>query len=415
MSKALFAAITLAERGIKSDWLDIDVSSLYLDESDAYDEAESYADEEYSEPDDIELQKTKKEKSPSRRILETAFMGKYEAYIHPREPLSEYQEEYLLSDLYMLLRRLNRGWVERKVSGYKLAGFNAEVDEALQDGCECLYEQLQADKAAGKYYEHAIARYLKIAQNKSIDKYFRKKFGRYTPPKNESEGNEPVKRKEPFTVSLEGILTDGDGNSMTDRDIRFSTNPFENMTRPVWEREDKSRQLAVLYLKTLMDYEDEPQKPLAVMYGSVLYQLAKVMGGEDKLSLKAAKAKPLSSKEWAFERMGTATLKELSEESEAIVSEYYELSLSWGAPFLRHMFERTEDGSSLKWANIVYTETYTKDETSNWIESIRASAITKAARTIASNRDMLEYVLEVLGPKNIFRKEIEKNAKGVSK
>ncbi len=79
------------------------------------------------------------------------------------------------------------------------------------------------------------------------------------------------------------------------------------------------------------------------------------------------------------------------------------------------MFERTEDGSSLKWANIVYTETYTKDETSNWIESIRASAITKAARTIASNRDMLEYVLEVLGPKNIFRKEIEKNAKGVSK
>lgn len=415
MSKELLAAITLAERGIKSDWLEIDVSSLYHDESDAYDDAESYTDEEHTDPDDIEIQNTKKAKSPSRRILEIAFMGKYEAFIHPQKKLSERQKEYVLNDLYMLLMRLNRGWVVRKVSGYRLAGFNAEVDEALDYGCECLIEQLQADKAAGEYYEHAIAWYLRIAQNKSIDNYFRKEFGRYAPTKSEAQDNEPVKRKEPFTVSLEGMLTDGDGNSMLDRDIRFSSNPFEKMSRPVWEREDKSRSLAVLYLKTLLDYEDEPQKPLAVMYGSVLYQLAKVMGSEDRLSLKAAKSKTLSSKEWAFERMGMSTLKELSEESEDIVSEYYDLNLSWGAAFLRHMVEHIEDGSTLKWANIVYTKTYTKDETSNWIESIRASTITRAAKAIVGNRDMLEYVLEVLGPKNLFRKEIEKNAKGVSK
>lgn len=417
MDKAFFAEQELAKRGIGPDWSYTEADSSPADEEEDLFLYE-YTDKEHSDdatPSGKKRRTGTHAKDALRQQWEREFIQKYQQYMRPEQPLSKYAEQYLLEDLFVLLRNLNKKWVELKAARYRRLFFSVDEEIPLQIGCAFAYEKLMEDKQNGTYLEHALPHYLRVAQNKAIDLYFRKEFGRL-PKKKHTENDSPVphqptSRKVPQVLSLEGMQTTAEGQYHPDRDPALSYDPYANMERPRWERDERSHRLAVLYLHKLMDYPYEPQKPLAVMYGSCLFQLSKMMDNEDPLTQIAKASTALSSKEWAFMKMGPRTLKELGDESEHIVSEYYDPDLSWGEPFVEHMAERTDDGSGFKWADIVYTSTYTKDQTSNWIESVSKSAIIKAAREIADQADMIEYVMETLGEKNRFRKALESAAK----
>ena len=408
MGKENFVAQELAKRGIGPDWMLSEEPTMCASCAEDTSEVLELTEESLFEEEFLsDAAQESGKKSPEYKAKEAAFYEKYEAYIRPKTPLSSYREECLLADLVTLLREINEDWAKNKAARYRSAGLRADVDIPLQEACIGFYNKLLEDKAAGKYVAHALSHYITISRRKAIDNYYRPEFGRYVP---NSSKVQPTKRESNVEL-YEDYNVDSDGTYHDDRNLALSCDPFSCMQRPVWEREDLSRQLAVIYLHKLMDYSGEPQKPLAVMYGSCLYQLAKVSGSEDSLSQKAAKSTTLTSKEWAHEKMGRSTLRLLGDESESIVSDYYDGKLSWGRSFVAYMKELSPDGHGLKWADIVYTQTYTKEQTSDWIESISKSSIIQAARAIAENKKLVEYVTETLGKKNKFRKALEKLVK----
>lgn len=209
-------------------------------------------------------------------------------------------------------------------------------------------------------------------------------------------------------VSIDSMQTDEDGVYHDDRNIAFSTNPFEEMC---WSRrvnDARTNRLSVLFLRELMDYPDEPQKPLALMYGRILFQLAHEYGGHDALSKAAQKSTKNSSAAWAHQRMGNLTLEVLGGKSEQIVQQCYDKHLVWGGSFRQYMLLPLADGTDRTWADIVYTESYTESDTSNWIESISNSMTTKCARRLFSDPDLRDIAEEKLSADGKLRRTIEK-------
>lgn len=388
-------------------------------------DAISYVDAEDADEDDIPEESTEKgkhKKSQERIALEERFLEIYEAYMHPKEIYSDFRVQCQLDDLYACLYALNKGWAYRKAKSYRLAGFyQAEGEEALSIGCQPLYEMLKNDRANGVYYPYAIPHYLKIAQRKAIDWYFRPNFGRLPPKKKPADGQpeqndpaeelKPRKRKIPKTTSLDSPKSDEDTRILGTRLAEASVNPFENMMRPRRERDERSNRLLQMYIRELMNYPDDPPKPLALMYGNVLLQLYKEHGGEDEISRLAKKTPKISSAEWAHKRMGKATLRQLGIYSERIIQRCFGKSFAWGRDFCDRMTQLARDGSGRKWADIVYTENYTEGNTTDWIGSIMESTLKKCARKLKDDPDMREYAAETLNAKGKFRKALEKMEK----
>lgn len=395
--------------------------------SEVEEDAFSYADEDHTDEDDIPEESTdpgkgKRKKSAERIAREQRFLSIYEEYLHPTRKYSAYRIQCQLDDLYSLLYELNKSWAYRKAQSYKLAGFlDADGEDALAIGCIPLYDLLKNDRETNNYCTYPIPYYLKIAQRRAIDDYFRHEFGRLPPRKKPAEsdpkeelpsGEEaPRRRKVPYTISIDAPISDDNGRYRGERLSEASVDPFANPQRPRWERDEKSNRLKMMFLQELMDYPNDPPKPLALMYGNVLFQLYKDYGGNDELSRMAKESTKVSSPEWAHQRMGRATLLQLGIYAERIVQKCFSNSLTWGTDFNQHMLERTADGSKRVWADIIYTKTYTEGNTSNWIESIMKSTITKCSRKMKDSPDLTEYAIETLGAKNKFRKALEKMEK----
>lgn len=251
-------------------------------------------------------------------------------------------------------------------------------------------------------------------QNKAIDKYFRTEFGRLYRDKetgewkvSESTRKKTNKKQPPYVIYLEDMMTDADGTFHEDRTIAISCDPFGDMRRPAWQRDAISQRIAIAYLKCVLDYDDEPQKALALMYGSILFQIARELDSDDPLVVAAKKSKVLTSTKWAFLKMGDAELSELGDESEDVVTQYYGLPLYWGPYFRRKMREYPDYSSNQKWGDIVYTQNYSRDDTSNWIESIGNSMTIKAAHMVYESRELREYILDALAPHNRLRVAME--------
>lgn len=374
-------------------------------------DAISHIDAEDADDDDL------LKKSPERVNLEKKFLSCYEAYLHPTEPVSAFRTQCLLDDLYQILLNLNRGWVNRKATRYRAVGFSAvDEEEALSIGCSHAYEVIKINQAEGKEISNPLAYYLKVAQYKTIDNYFRANFGRLPPRKKDENGKyleidpqEMAKhRKEAYTISLDQMQTDQNGLYRGDRNRILSTDPFASSRRPRWETDDKTGRLAMLYLSELMNYPYEPQKPLALMYGSVLFNLAKFRGGKDELSLAAKKSSKTNSPAWAHQKMGTQTLEALGEESARIVRQFYHSDLAWGQPFRENLQIPLADGTGRRCADIVYTQTYTSANTSNWIESIFESTMKKCAVRLAADPELRDYAEELLDPAAKVRKAMNK-------
>ena len=374
---------------------------------------------EHSDDDDKEISTAassgRRKKSPERIAKEKQFMILYEELMRPTKALSARQEEYLLADLYSLLRYLNTGWAYRKAERYRKLFPNVDEDVALSIGIEYAHTQLIEDKINNVYYPYALAHYLRIAQNKAIDKYFRTEFGRIYKDKgtgewtvSETTRKRSTQKQPPYVIYLEDMMTDADGTFHDDRNIAVSCDPFGDVRRPAWQRDTISQRIALAYLKCVLDYDDEPQKALALMYGSILFQIAREIESDDPLVVAAKQSKVLTSTKWAFLKMGDAELSELGDESEDVVTQYYGLRLYWGSFFRRKMREYPVHNSQQKWGDIVYTKNYSRDDTSNWIESIGDSMTIKAAHIVHESRELREYILDSLAPHNRLRIAMEK-------
>lgn len=356
-------------------------------------------------------------KHPERVAYEKKFLELYESYMHPPKPISAYRRQCQLEDLYVLLTKINRGWVASKCARYRSAGFHeADRDEATFSGGVDVCLILQKDQQDGNYSAYPVGHYLNITRHKIIDQYFRPKFKRLPPrrkedlgdPQKEKEWEEKVARqKESYPVSLESMTKDDKGAYREDWNRALAVDPFGEMRRPRWESDQKSNQLSVLYLRELMDYPDEPQKPLAVMYGSVLYQLAKEREGS-KLADVARKSTKLTSPPWAHQAMGNYTLEQLGNISEKIVSRAYRYPLVWGQDFRAHMPQPSGYDPDRLWGEIVYTAVYTQDQTSNWIESIFRSSMSKSARKLVADPELREFAEDNLSSKAQIHKAVAK-------
>lgn len=353
---------------------------------------------------------------PEQEARKRTFAELYNAYMHPAKPLSAFRTQCLLDDMYSQLPKLFAGWVSRYAAVYHRIGCR-DVDPliACSVGCQYAYEQIKQDKANNICREHPVSFYLTVARNRSIDHYFAKtQFGRLPRRKKDGTFDEDemkkrlAKMKGILEVSMDRMQMDEDGVYHDDRDTTFSTNPFEEMC---WSRrvnDARTNRLSVLFLKELMDYSDEPQKPLALMYGRILFQLAHEYGGHDALSKAAQKSTKNSSAAWAHQRMGNLTLEVLGDKSERIVQQCYDKHLVWGIPFRQYMLRSLADGTDRTWADIVYTESYTESDTSDWIESISNSMTEKCARRLFSDPDLRDIAEEKLSAKGKLRKAIEK-------
>ncbi len=357
----------------------------------------SYEDEDYTDEDDCQAEPTgsnkgKRQKSAERLLLEKEFVDLYEEYMHPTKEYSERRISWQLDDLCNIFMKLNRGWAYRTAQSYKQSGYtDADGEEALAVSGEYISALLKEDRAAGNYCSYPIAHYLKISHNKTLDHYFRKLKLR-----NTISIDAPISSEDPRPIGT--VIRDGDG-------------PFPGWGRSRQEKDENANRLKMMFLRELMDYPNDPPKPLALMYGNILFQLYKDYGGNDDLSMMAKNSTKVSSPEWAHQRMGRATLLQLGIYSERIIQKCFSKSLTWGSAFNQHMLERTYDGSRRVWADIVYTKTYTEDNTSNWIESIMKSTIKKCSRKMTDHPDLREYAVETFGAKNQFRKALEKMEK----
>ena len=397
-----------------------DEKTVVAAEPEEDEEVYAYTDEEHTDASDIPEKSQKQgqsRKSAERQELEARFLELYEEFMRPTKTYSAFRIQCQTDDLFQLLCRLNEGWAYRKAKSYKLAGFSdAEGEDALAVGCAPLYDLLKQDRAKGNYCDYPIGHYLRIAQNKAIDDYFRHEFGRLPGKKNEEDGEnkpepeypEPRNRKSPYTVSLDEPWAHREGRYQGERLMEASVDPFAEFRRPRQERDDKANRLQKLFLRELMDYSGDPPQPLAVMYGKVLFQLYREYGGNDEFAQLAKKSQKVSSPQWAHRRMGNLTLRQLGDCAQKCVQRAVDKSLAWGGDFTEHMRERTEDGSAKKWADIVYTKTYTERNTSKWIESISASTEIRCSRKMKNSADLREYAIETLGSKNKFRKALEK-------
>lgn len=356
-------------------------------------------------------------KNPERIACEKEFVALYESYMNPMESISAYRRQCQLEDLYELLTKINSGWVANRCARYRNDGFHeADFDEALYSGGYEICLILKQDQMDGKRSDYPVGHYLVIARHKIIDHYFRPKFKRLPSRKKENIGDLQkekewqeiiARRRASYPISLEGMTRDDTGAYHEDRNRALAVDPFGETRLPRRESDRKSNQLSVIYLRELMDYPNDPQKPLAVMYGSVLYQLAKEQEGS-KLAEAARKSTKLTSPPWAHQAMGKYTLEQLGNISERIVSQSFGEHLIWGQSFRDHMPLPSKYDPNRLWGKVIYTNAYTEEQTSDWIESIFISSMNKSAHRLVNDPELKEFAENQFSPKAKIRKAVAK-------
>lgn len=326
--------------------------------------------------DDLgKIKKAKKRKSPERQQLEKAFVQLYDEFIHPTREYSEHEVDSQLGQLYYMLMKLNSGWAEGMAKCYRRNGYLADGEEANATGNAYLLDILRKDRATGLYSTYPVNHYLNIAHHKAMDHYFRTFKMAY--------------------VSLDEQISEQDRRTVVEL-VPSNDPPMDD-----WSKEDRAKRadaIARRFIEELMSYTGaEPHKAIALMYGTVLFQLAKDSPEEDELFLLAKRSTKSSSADWAHLCMAQKTLGELAQEAEQIVQSYFATKeLHWGDVFHQKL-QRERD--------MVYTDLYSTQKTTRWIESISKSTREKLIRNF-HDLDLAEYAVETLGYENSFAQRL---------
>jgi DNA-directed RNA polymerase specialized sigma24 family protein len=380
-------------------------------------------------------------KNAQRHELVRRYMKLYLRYMRPSRPLSPTQEQYLLEDLVDAMRNLCKAWAvstASRRSRYR----SGDEEDAMQMGCLAVYPAYLSDKANGVLRRFPVAYFQRIFRNRAID-HFRKIYGTVSKAQSSNGKAGSAKKRNHqkmyADLSIEAIAQ-WENESRMDRIAAFSVNPFEEST----DRENSaelSNRILMLYYRELMDYEFEPQKPVIVMYGRVLFQICKNLYPEysqlypdswdaerhESLMIQAVNSTKLSSTEWAYDKMGIQNLRYLGEESEKIMQLHVDPSLYWGKGFRSQLPEPAaynvlyeENGRTMErpqtWGDLVFTETFPDRKKANhWITDINKSTIEKASRKLKQDPELSEFILTGMGSDNLMLASLKKQAKEAEK
>lgn len=371
-------------------------------------------------------------KRPARRKpVEEKFLEKYGQYISGVEGA-----EVLLNDLIDLLGQLCTYVIYDRISGLSVYQLGDEED-ITQEGHESVFEKLLEDRVSGRERSGALYYYTGIYRKKTMD-YLR--FYGLLAEKKGDEKRSGLRRGTTVKKSainsarrMEDMLTGPDGEDMTDRCKAFSVDPFEDYAALDARQ---SRGILRVYLQELMDNTNYPAAPLAVMYARVLYQMERLLdparieemvarymekknwadSGADqhydthlvKATEQIQKYTTATSPIWAMERMGDLSIGALAVDSETSVHVNFDASLGWGIRFTGQLSRIAAGLEPATWSDVIYTAVYGKSQIENWAADIHNATVVKAARIIARDANLLEYVMDECSEEGRLKKEIRK-------
>lgn len=314
-----------------------------------------------------------------------------------------------------------------------------DEEEITQDGHIAAFEKILQDIERGKPRENALFYYLTIYKNKIKD--YLSFYGLLKREKNESDSEsrktKGIKIADIHAApSIESLTTNSDGELQSERMADFSVNPFDDNSS---YHVENCRQILRIYIEELLNNTNIPPAPLAVMYARILYQMERLLDAdavdemvshymkkmkwsEDpadphydehlvKATEKIQRYSNATAPDWAITRMGKQTVSELGVDSETVLHQLFDRSLTWGEVFRKQVESVSEKYAPLLWGAIVYTDCYKKSQIENWATDIHNSTVVKAARRICAQEDLLSYVLEELDEDGRLKGEVRKKQK----
>lgn len=302
-----------------------------------------------------------------------------------------------LHDLILNTERLVAGIVCNTLA--KSAYFTGDVEDALQDITLQFVSIVTSDWEQGTRQNNIINTIRSLYKKRSIDVV-----------RTQYSAN-----KDRTIVSLDEMNTDPEGRI---RD-RVGTEDIltDDEKQLAAEKQDLSRRLLTIYLRSMLGYKLEPQKPLGLCFGRILYQLEMMYNPEEielAGSQKASrdKRKTLSeydktlyafwdvqspatatSISWATRKMHGKNLGVLSVEAQSSLQEFFDPSLKWGKAYLAKLQEPSSCEGHPAWKYVVYTDEFTSKQTSDWTESIHKSVFYAALDVVEADPTLLDEVL----------------------
>ena len=302
-----------------------------------------------------------------------------------------------LHDLILNAERLVAGIVCSTLA--KSAYFTGDVEDALQDITLQFVGIVTSDWEQGTRQNNIINTIRSLYKKRSID-VVRTQYS---------------VNKDRTLVSLDEMNTDPEGRV---RD-RVGTEDIltDDEKQLAAEKQDLSRRLLTIYLRSMLNYKLEPQKPLGLCFGRILYQLEMMYNPEEielagNLKASRDKRKTLSdydktlyafwdvqspatatSISWATRKMRGKNLGILSAEAQSSLQDFFDASLKWGKEYLAKLQEPSPCEGRPAWKYVVYTDEYTSKQTSDWTESIHRSVFNAALEIVEGDPTLLDEVL----------------------
>lgn len=305
--------------------------------------------------------------------------------------------EESLNDLILNTEKLTANIVYKALS--KSAYFTGEVEDALQELDVQLIELLDEDRKKGNKREDIIRTIRAMYKNRAVS-IVRTQY---------------IQNARFTTVSMDKMNTDAEGKVRE----RFGSNDIitDEEQQMTAGRGSLSRQLLEIYLRTMLDYQYDPQKPLGLCFGRILYQLERLFDPEE---IEAAGTKQLlrdtrkktdnytkaleafwdvqnpattTSIAWATRRMAGKNLGVLTVESQRSLQKCFEPTLRWSDHYLQKLQTPSPYKGGTPWKYVVYSEEFTSKQTSDWTESIHKSVFLTSMDIIESDPILTEELL----------------------
>lgn len=197
-------------------------------------------------------------------------------------------------------------------------------------------------------------------------------------------------------VPLDAPVDDGgdDGRSYADlfTGNKGADNEYENA-----EKRELYDKLFRVYCRGFMETNAFPPRPLALYYARVLPHLL-----NDISEKKAASAK------WAYKRMESKLVSELSEDSERSIKVLIDEKLKWCDDFMQQLDELTTVGTKQVYLrDLVYTNAYKENKIEDWADSMHKTAVKTAMGIMTEEEDLLTLARTYISEEDVLYRMIK--------
>lgn len=374
----------------------------------------------------------------NRKTLEKQFAEQYADYITPRKPRVPEEDSRCLNDLLELLGKLCTYVIYNRIRGLMVYSLGDE-ETITQEGHEDAFLKLAGDKASGRARPGALFYYTTIYRNKTID--YLRHYGLWKSKaerERDAAGIEKRRHAGPRksdinnAASIEGMATNREGEIKLDQVKELAVRPFDDESKL---SSAGSRELLMVYLRTLLDYRNKPAGPLAVVYARILYQLERQTDPEtidrqvqDYMARKnwsmdptdefydahlleatsaAQKYTTATNPDWAISRMGNRNIAALVDDSEDSLNVNFSRKLRWGEAIRADLCTPFSETDSRNWCDVIYTHTYSKRQLEHWAADVHNATIKRAVPIVRRDTKLLAFVLEDVNDSNQMKKEIQ--------